>query len=109
MATSSKTKFRICGGRRLVLVTLGFAILGLCGCPHNEIHPNTEFNEGKKAEAINDYDSALAHYNRALKAEPENVEFQLRVDRMRFEAGQAHVTQGRKLADKGDLQMALSE
>ena len=35
-----------------------------------------------------DYDTALVHYDRApLKASPSNIEYQLKVDRMRFEAG----------------------
>lgn len=95
-------------GWRLGLASLSLAALTLCGCPAGP-HANQEFNAGKKAEATNDFDTALVHYQTALKADPTNVEFRLKVDRLRFEAGQAHVEQGQKLSDKGDLQMALTE
>ena len=87
------------------LPLLGVAVLGICGCMNGK----SEFNLGKKAESVKDYDTALVHYNSALKTSPNNIEYQLKVDRIRFEAGQAHVDQGQKLRDKGDLQMALAE
>jgi general secretion pathway protein D len=49
------------------------------------------------------------HYDRALKADPLNSEYKMKLTRMRFEAGQYHVDQGRKLRDMGDLQLALAE
>jgi general secretion pathway protein D len=81
------------------------AMLALTGCPKG----NQEFNEGKKSEAISDYDSAVVHYDRALKADPLNTEYKLKLTRLRFEAGQYHVEQGRKLRDMGNLQLALAE
>ena len=80
-------------------------MLALAGCPKG----NNEFNEGKKSEAIDDYDSAVVHYDRALKADPLNSEYKLKLIRMRFEAGQSHVDQGRKLREMGNLQLALAE
>jgi general secretion pathway protein D len=80
-------------------------MLVLGGCAKG----SPEFNQGKKSEAINDYDSAVVHYDRALKADPLNAEYKLKLTRMRFEAGQYHVDQGRKLLDTGDLQLALAE
>jgi general secretion pathway protein D len=87
------------------LAMLACTMLWFSGCNNG----NQDFNEGKKAEAIHDYDTAVVHYERALKAEPSNTEYQLKVDRMRFESGQYHVDQGHKLVNKGDLQMALAE
>ena len=72
-------------------------MLVLTGCPKG----NQEYNEGKKAEATDDYDSAVVHYDRALKSDPLNTEYKLKLMRMRFEAGQYHVDQGRKLARDG--------
>ena len=80
-------------------------MLLLAGCPKG----NSEFNQGKKAEGINDYDTALAHYNKALQSNPQNTEYKLKMDQMRFEAAQWHVDQGRKLRDQGQLQLALTE
>jgi general secretion pathway protein D len=80
-------------------------MLVLTGCPKG----NYEYNEGKKSEAISDYDSAVVHYDRALKADPLNTEYKLKLTRLRFEAGQFHVDQGRKLREMGNLQLALAE
>src|SRR5579863_3453622 len=66
--------------RLIALPLLSLAILGLCGCNQG----NSEFNQGKKAEELKDYDTALVHYDRALKSKPSEVEYQLKVDRMRF-------------------------
>jgi general secretion pathway protein D len=90
---------------RASLFLLACAVLTLTACSQ----ANQEFNQGKKAEAIKDYDTAVVHYQRALRANPTNVEYQLKVDRMRFEAGQSHVEEGQKLRQKGDLQLALAE
>ncbi len=87
------------------IFVLSAALLFLTGCPKG----NQDYNQGKKAEAIDDYDSAVIHYEKALKADPLNAEYKLRLMRMRFEDGQYHVDQGRKLADQGNLQMALVE
>jgi general secretion pathway protein D len=87
------------------IFAISAALLFLTGCPKG----NQDYNQGKKAEAIDDYDSAVIHYERALKADPLNAEYKLRLMRLRFEDGQYHVDQGRKLADQGNLQMALVE
>jgi len=77
----------------------------LAGCPKG----NQEYKQGNQAEAVQDWDTAVIHYERALKADPVNAEYKIKVDRMHFEAGAYHVQQGQKLRDKGDLQMALAE
>jgi general secretion pathway protein D len=87
------------------ICVISLAMLVLTGCAKG----NQEFNEGKKSEATNDYDSAVVHYDRALKADPLNTEYKLKLTRMRFEAGQYHVEQGRKLLEMGNLQLALAE
>jgi general secretion pathway protein D len=87
------------------IFTISAMMLVLTGCPKG----NNEFNEGKKSEAISDYDSAVVHYDRALKADPLNTEYKLKLTRLRFEAGQFHVDQGRKLREMGNLQLALAE
>jgi general secretion pathway protein D len=92
--------------RRIVFVSaLSFAAVFLAGCPK----ANQDYSAGRKAEAIQDYDTALVDYDRALRAEPTNAEYKLRVAQMRFEAAQFHVEQGQKALKKGDLQLALGE
>jgi general secretion pathway protein D len=91
--------------RPIYLSLLVFAALLLAGCPKG----NQDYAAARKAESLQDYDTALVHYERALRAEPTNAEFRLRAVRMRFEAGQFHVEQGRKAVQRGDLQLGLAE
>jgi general secretion pathway protein D len=91
--------------RRAYLSLLAFAAVFLIGCPKG----NQEYNAGRKAEEVQDYDTALVHYERALRADPTNVEYKLRALHMRFEDGQFHLEQGQKALKKGNLQLALAE
>jgi general secretion pathway protein D len=84
-----------------VLVAAGF----LAGCPKT----NQEFAAGRKAEDVQDYDTALAHYEHAFRDQPSNSEYKLRALHMRMEDAQFHVEQGQRALDKGDLQQALAE
>jgi general secretion pathway protein D len=77
----------------------------VAGCPKG----NANFEAGKKAEAVQDYDTALVNYERALRDNPTNVEYKLQVTHARFEAGAFHVEQGQKALKKDDLQLALAE
>lgn len=92
--------------RRLGYVSLlmvAAAFLG--GCPKS----STDYNAGRKAENIQDYDTALVHYERALREDPTNAEYKLRAEHTRYEAGVTHVKQGQVALKKGDLQLALGE
>lgn len=91
--------------RYLALAAVGVAALLLTGCPKG----NSNFKAGKRAEAIQDYDTALDYYEKALKSEPQNTEYRLKSARIHFEAGQFHIRQGQKLRDKGELELALAE
>jgi len=92
-------------GKYLRVLLLACAVAGFSGCPHG----GNEYDQGKKAEALQDYDTALIHYNRALMADPLNPEYKLKATRLRYEAAQYHVEQGLKLGQMGNLQMALAE
>ena len=91
--------------RYLLPAVLAYVVLGLAGCPKG----NQDNIAGKRAEAIQDYDTALVHYQRALRADPLNAEYKLKVARLRYEAGQFHVKQGQKARERGDLSLALAE
>ncbi len=77
----------------------------VAGCPKG----NDDFKQGRRAEALQDYDSALEHYQKALKSDPLNVEYKLKNNQIHFDAAQFHVRQGQKARDKGDLQLAIGE
>lgn len=92
--------------RRLAyLPILAIAALFLAGCPQG----NKDFAAGKKAQELQDYDTALANYQRALRTDPTNPEYKLRELQMRFEDSQYHLEQGRQDLSKGELEMALAE
>jgi general secretion pathway protein D len=96
-----KTSFRPLGlGASILLI----AVL-IAGCPKS----NSDFQTAKKAEAVQDYDTALVYYERALRSDPTNAEYKLRATQMRFQDGQFHIQQGRTALQKGDLQRALTE
>ncbi|MDR3721424.1 MAG: hypothetical protein P4L00_07465 [Candidatus Acidoferrales bacterium] len=87
------------------LPLLAFAAIVLVGCPK----ANEDYDAGRKAETLQDYDTALVHYERALRADPANAEYKLREMHTRYEDGQFHLEQGQKALQKGDLQLALTE
>ncbi|HUJ83898.1 MAG TPA: secretin N-terminal domain-containing protein, partial [Candidatus Acidoferrales bacterium] len=91
--------------RTAYLSLLACAAVLLIGCPKG----NQDYDAGRKAESLQDYDTALVDYERALRATPNDAEYKLRVAQMRLEAAQFHVEQGTKALNKGDLQVALTE
>ena len=91
--------------RHLSRMALLTATVLLAGCPKG----GQNYDAGEKAESLKDYDTALDYYNKALQASPNNTEYKLRAARMRFEAGQWHVDQGRRLRQQANLELALAE
>src|SRR5258705_7163406 len=84
-----------------------FAGIGLvvAGCPKGR----TDFNHGRKAQDLLDYDAAFEFYQKALKTDPGNTEYKIKFDQARFGAGEAHTKKGLKLREQGDLENAASE
>jgi general secretion pathway protein D len=93
--------------RFLFVLALGCVPLLITGCP--KAASNSDFHAGKQAEAVQDYDTALVHYQRALRSDPQNIEYKVDVVRVKFIDGQVHVEQGQKALAKGDLNTALAE
>ena len=75
------------------------------GCPKGK----EDYQQGRKAENLQDYDAAYDFYQKALKNEPENAEYQIKFNQARFEASAFHVKAGVKLRERGDLQGAAGE
>ena len=92
--------------RRLgsLFLSVGFGLLA-AGCPKGQ----PDFNQGKKAETIQDYDAAFVFYQKAAKADPYNSAYKIKLNAIRFEASQKHVKAGLELRKKGDLQGAAAE
>ncbi|HTT33435.1 MAG TPA: cohesin domain-containing protein [Methylomirabilota bacterium] len=86
------------------VLCMGVGLL-MAGCPKG----NTEFNQGVKAETLEDYDAAYAFYQKAVKSDPTNATYKIKLNQTRFEAGESHVKKGLELRKKGDLQSAAGE
>jgi general secretion pathway protein D len=87
-----------------LFLCVGFGLLA-AGCPKGQ----PDYNQGKKAETIQDYDAAFVFYQKAVKADPYNSSYKIKLNGIRFEASQQHVKAGVELRKKGDLQGAAAE
>jgi general secretion pathway protein D len=89
---------------RSVMLCVGIGLFA-AGCPKGQ----TDYSKGRKAETIEDYDAALEYYQKALKSDPNNAGFKIRLNQTRFEAGEMHVKLGLKARENGDLQGAAAQ
>jgi general secretion pathway protein D len=87
-----------------LILCVGTCLLA-AGCPKT----TQQYNAGQKAETIQDYDTAFEYYKQVLAANPHNATIRIKVDQMRFEAGESHIKKGLALREKGDLQGAAAE
>src|SRR5579859_647592 len=75
------------------------------GCPKG----GTDYSQARKAETLQDLDTALQYYQKAFNSDPKNAAYRIKLDQIRFDASQFHIKQGLKLKEKGDLQAAIGE
>src|SRR5579863_8411593 len=87
-----------------VILCAGVGLMA-AGCPKGK----PEYQQGRRAENLQDYDAAYDFYQKALKEEPENAEYQIKFNQARFEAGAFHIKQGVKLREQGNPQAAMGE
>src|SRR5690348_6264942 len=87
-----------------VLLCVGLGLFA-AGCPKG----GSDYNQGKKAETLKDYDSAVQYYEKALASDPNNASYRIKVNQLRFEAAELHIKSGLSLRDKGNLQGAAAE
>ena len=89
---------------RSVILCVGMGLFA-AGCPKGQ----TVYSKGRKAETLEDYDAALEFYQKALKADPNNASYKIRLNQTRFEAGEMHIKLGLKQRENGDLQAAAAQ
>ena len=87
-------------GRLILCVSLG---LCAAGCPKG----HAEYGQGEKAETLQDYDAALSYYQKAVKSDPHNATFRIRLNQARFEAGEMHIKRGLEMRKRGELDGAV--
>src|ERR1022692_4502976 len=97
---------------RSLAILLGLA--ALAGCLAVPMTARTRkgdkfLAQGKEREVRKDWDGALDFYNKALAEDPTDPGYQLEVHQARFQASQAHVSQGLKARKEGSLGQALVE
>ncbi|HKE35063.1 MAG TPA: cohesin domain-containing protein [Candidatus Acidoferrum sp.] len=89
-------------GTLILCVSFG---LVAAGCPKG----GDEYNQGLKAQNLQDYDVAVAYYEKAVKADPQNATFKIRLHQARFDAGEYHIKRGLEMRKRGELDGAALE
>src|SRR5258708_12371576 len=69
-----------------LFLCVGFGLLA-SGCPKGQ----PDFNQGKRAETIQDYDAAFVFYQKAVKNDPYNPYFKINLNSIRFQPTENHV------------------
>jgi len=92
------------------LIALAILLTGLSVGPSAVAQSASTWNKrGQEAEIREDYDTAYEDYLKAHQKSPKDMRYTARVDRMRFQAGAAHVDRGRVLRQSGDIAGALNQ
>jgi len=91
-------------GIRLIGVLALFASFLSCGGGSSNA-----FNEGRKAEARKDWDTALVDYEKALQRDPANSQYILHEKQARLHASMMHLENGRRLLKDGKIDEAAGE
>jgi general secretion pathway protein D len=67
------------------------------------------FRRGQEAARAGDWDTAVAHYTKALQESPDKAEYKIELERAMQNAAREHITRARDLESKGDIDNALLE
>lgn len=89
-------------GRLVLCVSVG---LFVAGCPK----AHSDYSQALKAENLHDYDAAVAYYEKAVKDDPQNATFKIRLHQARFDAGEYHIKRGLEMRKRGELDGAAVE
>ena len=92
--------------RKIAAITLTFA---LAACASYNA-----FEKGRNAERAKDWDEAVAQYTKALEIDPENVRYQMNLQRSKLEASRIHFEKGKTLraaaaTARGEEQLRLAQ
>jgi general secretion pathway protein D len=89
---------------RRLLAPLTLALALAWGCA-----TSAAFRNGENAERLQDYDRAVVEYQRALTADPDNVQYKRSLERARLRASTDHTNRARRLSGRGSYDEALAE
>ena len=91
---------------------LRLLVLGIIGSSTLSTHAQSAAKwdkQGHDAEARADFDAAFEAYRQAHVLKPNDLRYQTRYERMRFQDSNAHLDRGRVLRQSGDLGGAITE
>jgi len=89
-------------GTLILCVSFG---LSAAGCPKG----GGDYSQGVKAENLQDYDAALSYYQKAVKSDPQNATYKIRLHQARFDAAEFHIKRGIEMRKRGELDGAAIE
>ena len=89
---------------RRLLAPLTLALALAWGCA-----TSAAFRNGENAERLQDYDRAVVEFQRALTADPDNVQYKRSLERARLRASTDHTNRARRLVGRGSYDEALAE
>src|SRR5689334_12741638 len=88
--------------------TLGVLfVLAVVSLPAAADKAKTLYNEGRAAEARQNYEGAYDSYKKAYDLKPEDLRYRAAFERVRFLAAAAKVHRGQLMRESGQLEMAL--
>ena len=88
---------------------VGLALAAVTALTVSACATSRALTSARNAETRQDYDSAVAEYNRVLREDPDNRDARLGLERARMRAAQDHSARGRRLSATGRLEEALIE
>lgn len=88
--------------KRLLLPLAALALAAGCAT-------SGAFRSGENAERLQDYDRAVVEYQRAVQADPDNVQYRRALERARMRASTDHTNMARRLSGRGLYNEALAE
>jgi general secretion pathway protein D len=89
-------------GGRFALALAVMALAGACAT-------GGALRQARSAEQARDFDLAVAHYSRAVHADPDNREARAGLERAKLRAAEAHLGRGRRLFSQGKYDDAVVE
>ncbi|MFO7691635.1 MAG: hypothetical protein R6V57_00995 [Vicinamibacterales bacterium] len=96
---------RLAWARLWCMLAAGAAVAALSACATT----GSMREAGRQAERLEDWDRAVVEYTAAAKANPQDQETRLALERAKLRATQVHVSNGRRHASVGKLDEALVE
>ena len=84
-------------------VLLGLSVL-LAAC-----HASKSVEQAQRAARAGAWDEAVLYYERARDEHPDNIEYQMALDRALLMASRAHLSQARKYLERDEIDEAASE